>query len=111
MNNTVLIMQKKASWFAVALSLSVVVYSNNTHADAASNKVAAQACQVIANGSAGTPYGDAQIDSFCQMATFDACIKEKTGLTDYELERKQVCQTLRGFAKSTGADPTLCGAC
>ena len=70
------------------------------------NAAIAQGCKVAGNSSSAKPYGTPQVDSFCQLATFDACLAAG-GIHDYDAERTKVCSTIAGM----GANVSMCGAC
>ena len=58
------------------------------------------------------PNSDPQVDSFCKLAAFDACLHRATQLTTYDAEGRSACATLSGLLSSIGATNTYsCNYC
>lgn len=68
------------------------------------------ACQKEADRS-GRPYNDSQLDTFCVLATSNACVKRKFNFDGYEAERRESCTRLRQSAKALNLNSNRCGAC
>jgi len=75
-------------------------------------KAGATACKNDVDGSSSTrPYKDPQLDTFCELASFNACIKRKFNLNDYEPQRIESCKRMQQSAKALNLNPNLCSAC
>lgn len=74
--------------------------SGSAGGNISSQKQAAASCANEYDG----PNGDPQLDSFCKLAAFNACIHRKTGVTDYDAQGRSSCQQLRGLISSTSGN-------
>lgn len=63
-------------------------------------KQAAASCASEYDG----PNSDPQFDSFCKLAAFNACIRRKTGVTDYDAQGRSSCQQLRSLISNTNGN-------
>lgn len=88
------------SWSAGAASPTV----NNE----AQNRAIAQRCESRASGI--KPWNDPQLDTQCQLASFNRCLAD-AGINTYEKERQQACANLRGVLSSVGGSISACSAC
>ncbi|MCV2353304.1 hypothetical protein LNV09_03925 [Paucibacter sp. B2R-40] len=68
------------------------------------------ACQQEADRD-GRPYQEAQLDTFCVLASSNACVKRKFGFNGYEAERIESCVRMKQSARALKLNPELCGAC
>lgn len=94
----------------VVFLLSVVLATAaNAYADSEEQIAAAKECSVSAKLVA--PYGNMQLDSFCQLATFDECLKQNAGTSAYEEEKQAACDRLKATAATLGENPNACSAC
>ena len=74
--------------------------SASSGGNSSSQKQAAASCANEYDG----PNSDPQLDSFCKLAAFNACIHRKTGITDYDAQGRSSCQQLRGLISSTSGN-------
>lgn len=79
--------------------------TSNATDEAARNKAIALRCKPI--GEAAKPWNDPQVDTFCQLATFDKCLAD-SGITAYEPERRHACSTLGNLV---GGNLSSCSGC
>ncbi|MCV2367235.1 hypothetical protein [Roseateles oligotrophus] len=68
------------------------------------------ACQQEADRN-GRPYQESQLDTFCVLASSNACVKRKFGFNGYEAERLESCARMKQSARALKLNPELCSAC
>lgn len=68
------------------------------------------ACQQEADRNA-RPYKDSQLDTFCVLASSNACVKRKFNFDGYESQRRESCTRMKQTARALNLNPDLCGAC
>jgi alpha-tubulin suppressor-like RCC1 family protein len=70
----------------------------------ASQVSAAQACATESyDNPQSRPY-DPQIDSFCQLAQFDACLHRATNATTYDTEGRSACRIVTSLVQALGSN-------
>lgn len=92
---------------AVSSMTPTPVGSNTKSASTTSASDAAKACTTDYHG----PNNDPQVDSYCKMAAFDACLHRATQQTTYDSEGRTACETLKGLLSATGTKNYSCSYC